>query len=278
MSHSIQILESEIDSSINYVIPYNDSSIECRFVQRDPSQIIVYVSSQNGCNKSCRFCWLTQTGQTTMDDVTPELFGLQLQTVLSGSAKKIIDGVRLNVNFMARGEPLANQYILNDWPKIADILLKIAEDYGILRKNVKLNLSTIIPNDINGLASDILQNQPNSWIYWSFYSRQMAFRKRWMPKAANVHKCLEFIGDFPRVVVHSAFIKDENEDLTYLKRMLDEHPQWRMNIVRYNPYSPKQGEESPLIDEITKELEPYSTQVVPRVGFDVKASCGMFVK
>jgi len=54
------------------------------------------------------------------------------------------------------------------------------------------------------------------------------------------------------------------------------------NIVRYNPYSPIQGEESDeeVIHDnmvLLKDTLQGKVQVIPRVGFDVKASCGMFV-
>lgn len=56
-----------------------------------------------------------------------------------------------------------------------------------------------------------------------------------------------------------------------------------LNIVRYNSFSEKYGVES---DEETIHrntnilvdlLKPASHRIVPKVGLDVKASCGMFV-
>jgi adenine C2-methylase RlmN of 23S rRNA A2503 and tRNA A37 len=276
-----EIHRSELDNSVNYSFEYEGSLVECRFVQRDTDQIIAYLSSQNGCNKSCRFCWLTQTGQTSMVDVTPELFVAQLDTILWQNQEKIKPGIRLNVNFMARGEPLANEHIIGNWPYLAGLLLDCATLWGVNPDNVKLNLSTIIPRElINEMTiQHIVENEPHTWIYWSYYSHQMAFRKRWMPKAANVSDCLEFLGNYPRVVIHSAFIHQENDQIKNLKQMLYDHPNWKMNIVRYNPYSEAQGEEAHNIDEIQQELAEFAdTHIVPRVGFDVKASCGMFLK
>lgn len=57
-----------------------------------------------------------------------------------------------------------------------------------------------------------------------------------------------------------------------------------VNIVRYNPYSPLQGREPTeevirgLAELIRYELPESTVKVVDRVGFDVKASCGMFVE
>lgn len=56
------------------------------------------------------------------------------------------------------------------------------------------------------------------------------------------------------------------------------------NIVRYNPPSPKHGEESKeeVIERNARIMREYfpeaRVQIVKRVGTDVMASCGMFVK
>lgn len=270
--------KSQIDDSVNYTIPYGKSMVECRFVQRKSDQIVVYVSSQNGCKMACRFCHLTQTGQTEMEDVTPELFTEQMKVILYNHQNSIIDNVRCNVNFMARGEPLENQFIINNWNEISERLLKITGDFGIYKNNVKFNVSTIIPKSVVGTATEMFKGCENTWLYWSYYSHQIAFRKRWMPNASTIERCLEFIGDYPRVVVHGAFIKNENDKIDNLVNMLKEHPHWRMNIVRYNPFSPKQGSEADNINEILLTLDEFTkTQIIQRVGFDQACSCGMFL-
>jgi len=53
------------------------------------------------------------------------------------------------------------------------------------------------------------------------------------------------------------------------------------NLVRYNPAASKQGEESDKeiiernINFLKNNLNE-KVQIIPRVGFDVSASCGMF--
>ena len=132
------VLESQEDDSVNFVAATNDGgNIETRFVQREPDHFIIYLSSHTGCNKSCRMCHLTATGQTTMTDVTPEQYIEQARRVFDywetmDPIAMAIRYYRLNspyplsafdiptredndhvhFNFMARGEPLANKYML----------------------------------------------------------------------------------------------------------------------------------------------------------------------
>ena len=57
----------------------------------------------------------------------------------------------------------------------------------------------------------------------------------------------------------------------------------RMNVVRYNPFGPGQGKESSeeviqaRFEQLKEVMLIPGSRIVPRVGFDVKSSCGMFV-
>ena len=129
-----RILKS-VDGSINYIIPYQSSFIECRYVRRQQSYVSTYLSSHNGCKMGCKFCWLTQQKQTHFDHVTIDLYDEQLKTILSNipeSDKQSypVNKTRINMNFMARGEALANKYVIKSFPKLHDKLMESVNQFG----------------------------------------------------------------------------------------------------------------------------------------------------
>lgn len=277
-------LVSEEDSSINYVIPCDDGGyFESRFVQRTSDYMIVYLSSHSGCNQACRMCHLTQTGQTMMTPATLKDYVEQAKRVLDDidlDTKRKSGMTKVKFSFMARGEPLLNPTIVNDWSKLRRALKELVPPYF----DVEFCISTIMPEDFEGSLSKIF-TQRDVVIYYSIYSANDDFRKKWLGKAKDYRVALSYLNYYSkkqmgRVKFHSAFIKGQNdskkdvEDLFHaLLINYTDHPDF--NIVRYNPYSPKQGEESQRLGWIAERLR---AKIITRVGQDVKASCGMFVK
>jgi adenine C2-methylase RlmN of 23S rRNA A2503 and tRNA A37 len=117
------------------------------------------------------------------------------------------------------------------------------------------------------------------------YSADDAWRKRWMPAAMPVDDAINQLREYQNiskkiVKFHGAFIKGENDSEAAVNAMIDKMLDLNaeFNIVRYNPHSPEQGEESPRIVEILAQIqECMAAKIIPKVGFDIKASCGMFV-
>lgn len=60
----IQMLKSQLDSSVNFVETQLVGFLESRYVRREPRYFVAYLSSQTGCNRGCGMCHLTVTGQT----------------------------------------------------------------------------------------------------------------------------------------------------------------------------------------------------------------------
>jgi adenine C2-methylase RlmN of 23S rRNA A2503 and tRNA A37 len=124
-------------------------------------------------------------------------------------------------------------------------------------------------------------------IYYSIYSTNKDFRNKWLPGAMSVDKALELLAEYQgfskkMIKFHGAFIKDQNDrdkDVESMMTMILKHGiRGEFNIVRYNPFSGEQGEESPYIDSIAGLISSYlPCKVIPRVGEDVYASCGTFV-
>jgi 23S rRNA (adenine2503-C2)-methyltransferase len=267
-----------------------NGTVEARYVRRTEDYFIVYLSSQTGCRQACRFCHLTQTGQTTANDVDLSGFSDQAESVLSHYDQLAYPARMVHFNFMARGEAFANQHLLNHGDDLVDMLSRKAVERGLIPKT---KFSTIMPRSTmyeHELTDIFARTNPD--IYYSVYSVDESFRRRWLPKAMPVadalQKLLTWQKDTRKIpVLHWAFIEDENDtpqDVIALCETVRESGLLAdVNVVRYNPYSPKQGRE-PSEEVLQRnaqllrdELPTARVKVVTRVGFDVKASCGMFV-
>lgn len=282
-----QTLPSNEDQSVNFVF---DNMMEARYVRRVDDYFICYLSSHTGCNKSCRFCHLTQTGQVDMVDAKIEDYVKQAQYVLEYYDTLNKPAKKVNFNFMSRGEVLANQFFLSHANEILEALQSMANQRGL---DCKFNISTIMPNEVADIdLSSLISNEYNHMFYYSLYSINSSFRKKWIPKSLSVDEALTKFKSWQEktgrtLALHWAFIEGENDSEESVKALLNkinEHNiDAKFNLVRYNPYSEKQGQESDdvVIERnfslIASDLKNTQSRIVPRVGFDVKASCGMFV-
>jgi adenine C2-methylase RlmN of 23S rRNA A2503 and tRNA A37 len=156
---------------------------------------------------------------------------------------------------------------------------------------VKFNVSTIMPKSLDRPLKQVFR-VVHPTIYYSLYSVRDEFRKKWMPQAMPAEDALAMLRDYQQfskkvVKIHHCFIAGENDSEADVMGMLAALERHRLdvefNLVRYNPYSEIQGAESS--DEvIARNLNIINSalrgkvQMIPRVGFDVKASCGMFVE
>lgn len=293
----VQILISGADRSVNFVLPNGQ---EARYVRRTDEYFIVYLSSHNGCNKACRFCHLTQTGQTAFEESSLNDMLEQARLVLRHYGDVVRSGAqppaaRVNFNWMARGEPLASSVVLNQWSALTTGLQALAAEQGLSR--IRFNVSTIFPASAEQSTPALaileqLNSQHKPVIYYSLYSLDPAFRKRWLPKAEHPEKVLAALTAWQaatggEVVLHWAFIEGENDSaqtVADIKTAVARHGlKARFNLVRYNPYSTGQGQEpeeavlQARFAEMSQAMQKPGSRIVPRVGFDVKASCGMFV-
>ena len=284
-----KVLYSTEDASVNFVTPTADGgAFESRYVRREESYFITYLSSHSGCNKSCRFCHLTQSRQTMMAPATVDDYYLQGLKVFR-HYREFDNAQRVNFNFMARGEPLSNPSVLNNWNRVQRPLQSLAEQHALVSK---FNISTIMPEEVADLKLYDIFGDSEAQIYYSLYSLRPSFRKRWLPKAMDAHEALWKLVEWQQktgqlLVLHWSFIEGENDSLEVLeeiiKAILVRNLDVKFNLVRYNPYSSAQGREPS--EEIIQRNFKYladafgneQSRIVPRVGFDVSASCGMFV-
>lgn len=287
---SMQPHHSVIDKSVNWDQLVDIGRIEARYARRSLEYAVVYLSSQTGCDQGCRMCHLTATGQTKLRDVTLQEFIQQTDEVLAHYKHEAPPAKAIHFNFMARGEPLNNQTILTD----ADTLLG-----DLARRAVALNLrpryliSTILPKTLGDrrLEDIFLIHHPE--FYYSLYSMSDKFRQKWLPKAMPVEDALDRLASWQRNTykickIHYAFIAGENDGVVDVHAICDALERRRLmvhiNIVRYNPADDKRGVESSeaVINQnvgiFSARLPNARVTIVPRIGFDVAASCGMFFR
>ncbi len=290
----LQVLYSATDASVNFVQPQGDGFFESRYVRRADDYIVCYLSSHNGCNRGCRMCHLTATRQTMFEHATAEDYYNQAKLVLDHYAAVSATGQPLaaDVNFawMARGEPLANENLLHDPDRVFSLLYRLACRHGL---HAKFNISTIMPRTLDrfGRLVDIF-TLVTPTIYYSLYSTDSTFRAKWLPAAMPVEEALvdlKMYQDFSKKIVkiHFALIDGENdseESIVNCIEAIRAHDLLvEVNLVRYNPPGPDTGSEaSEDAYEMAHRLFADAfgaahVQTVQRVGFDVKASCGMFV-
>lgn len=286
-------LDSSVDASVNWIVERDDGKVESRYVRRSDEYFICYVSSHTGCNKGCRFCHLTQTAQTQMTALSLDEIVAQAEPVMAHydmlSAQGHPTARVVHFNFMARGEAFANPHILGDGD---EVVTRLAALGAARRLQSCTKFSTIFPIELDGVAlGDIFAaTQPD--IYYSLYSTNPEFRRRWLPRALPHTAALAALADWQRVtrkvpVIHWAFIAGENDSHADIDAICaavaDAGLRVDVNIVRYNPYSDRQGAEPPeahiagLAARLRAGITGSRVQVVSRVGTDVAASCGMFV-
>lgn len=280
----MKIIKSEIDNSVNFVVPTNDGGFfEARYVRRSEDYFICYLSSHSGCSRGCQFCWLTATNQTMMKPARHSDFMDQMERVFN-HYKTQPEANTVHFNWMVRGEPLDNSavdyYLLND--------LYTSSKYCGL--DPKFKISTIMPR---GLKSDLVKRfQPIAPdIYYSLYSMNPDFRAKWLPGAMDPNKALDILADYQDrtnkiIYIHGALIKDENDSLSDWVAIADEIESRdlavQMNIVRFNPPEGslyKEADEG-QIDFIAKFMSTYTVRpvrIVPRVDPLTFGSCGMFI-
>ena len=292
------------DGSINYIMSKKtnvNNIIECRYVRRNEDYISAYLSSHTGCIMGCKFCWLTQSKQNTFKHTNIDDYAYQLETILSNTLDPIENrkNIRININFMARGEVMANKYVLKDYKKLYDTLNNIALKYNY--KSIKMNLSTIFPYTIkNYNLEDIFESRPVN-IYYSLYSVNQKFRKEFIPNAIDVKMSLDKLKQFQihhnnenTIVFHWALIKGENDNIHDVEEMANIIKSYnfintKFNLVRLNPFIKDnkpimlESEYSKLIkifnimnDCVTNKVPTQQSRIINRIGPDVYASCGMF--
>lgn len=198
----------------------------------------------------------------------------------------------VHFNFMARGEPLSNPTMQHNAQQVYDALAVLADAYGLTSK---FKISSIIPSDFTGDLADILTDN-RAMLYYSLYSMDSQFRQKWLGKAMDPLFSLPLIKDYQLstgnpITIHWALIEGQNDSTEVaadiVSAVVGHGIAAKFNLVRYNPHDDRHGVESSeetILARFTQISNGLATlapnlvsRIVPRVGYDVKASCGMFI-
>ena len=292
----ISVHHSEEDASINVKLVKDGHIYETRFVQRNRDKIIIYFSPMSGCDLACRMCHLTQTKQTNMRPATIDDIKEQFSEIMKViPTEKFVNAVRINFNFMARGDFFSNPILRSQINEIAEWL---SEQATLLGLTYAVKISTIFPKIADDETSsvdmykEILQSIDEQYdvdLYYSLYSLDKTFRKRWLPNALFPDCVKNILNNYSmNVWVHHALIAGENDRDEDARQVANWISQVKcvgyVNLVHYNGFDPERhGHASDMqtvrtyahiLNDRTCLLR---TRIIPRVGFDVAASCGMFL-
>jgi len=282
----LEVLKSKEDESINFIIKGNtDKNFqECRYVRRRPNYFVCYLSCQDSCKMGCRMCFLTITNQREGNNMSIDSILNQAQLVFNHyTTQPKADTVHFS--FQARGEFLDTSLDSNElfWK-----LGKLALKYDV---KPRFMVSTIMPKALKDIELKDRFSLIHPNIYYSIYSTDEKFRKKWLPSALPTDIALTKLKNYQYhsnkiIKLHWAFISAENDSKDSINNIIDAVNKVNLrvdvNIVRYNPYSKEYGEETDetVIIEHSKTLRnawPNSKiKIVDRIGKDVNASCGMF--
>lgn len=211
-------LEDRADGSVNWVEPAarrdgrpSGGADESRYVRREARKVSAYVSSDVGCRMGCAMCWLTAEGATRSAPATLERYVAQLSRVVSHYAGLVAAGEPaardLYVNFMARGDALANPVVLFRYGELYDAMAAAAaaapgEAPGglALRMNVSSIFPRTVPRGADGapdLGRVFSRAGPDGarvavpvHLYYSLYSADPAVRRALVPRAEEPERVL----------------------------------------------------------------------------------------
>src|SRR5690606_15412150 len=203
--------------------------------------------------------------------------------------------------FMARGEPLLNPLVHNSWDELSEEILKTIYSATGVTVPVHFLISTIFPMTLSAEKTEtMLLVMANSTtpprIYYSAYPCPQDTRRKWVPKGHMLFRSMMFLDLYGGELqdygmddlnkIHFPVIKGVTDDLdfhrTFTSKMcIAGRPVDSINLIRYNPPYVGHSEEADdetyeKVAEIYREYG-YRVKIIPRVGADVKASCGTFL-
>lgn len=283
----IEIVKSNLDSTLKYVFKTNDSLIvEFSYINKNDGKDIICLPSQTMCNLACKFCHTT--------DYIGKIKNINLENyeILYG-VNYIIDDLNLKhnnrvllISFMGCGEPILNV----DNVIQSMIELKKLEVSGI--SYVRFAIATSLPKtkwlNFYKLTEGIKNNSLPVKIHLSLHYTMDILRKEWMPASLDIMSSLAAI-DFYRKITKNAVeihytlidgVNDTEQDAILLSTFLKDKD-INVKFLFYNekPSIDFHASSKEKLKIFKRYFDKYSIAheyYVPP-GLSIGASCGSFL-
>lgn len=187
-----RVLKSEIDPSVNFVWDIGPGqALEARYVRRHQDYVACYLSTQTACAQACRMCHLTATGQNQARDASLVEMVEQAHEVLDYYDTQP-KAQSVHFNFMARGEPPTSEIVLEQGQLLFLELGRVARKHNLLPRYL---ISTIMPETLPKSLCELYPTV-HPEIYYSLYSMDPEFRRRWLPRAMDPNRALDLLKEW----------------------------------------------------------------------------------
>lgn len=275
--NAIQICATSIstDKTIKYAFKLFDSTIVEGVLIPSGHGVTACVSSQVGCNFSCRFCATGKLGWTR-NLLFDEIFD-QVAMLNQESIKNFGSGLS-NIVFMGMGEPLLN------YDHVLLAIEKITSPEGMGVSPRRITVSTVgVTKMIKQLGDDRVKFN----LALSLHAANDVKRSTIMPanEQNSLTKLAEAIKHFhaktnSRITFEYLLLKDFNDSMQDAKELAEfcKNVPCKINIIEYNPIerSPYKKSDKDATSRFVEFLLSKNLIVNVRIskGKDINAACG----
>lgn len=275
-------IKSSLDKTVKYVFRLNDGVImETSYIDNGTGKDIICVSSQTMCSMGCSFCHLTDyVGKVKLRNMN---FSEIIESVdFIYRDLNLVNNRLLLVSYMGMGEAVMNS------DNVLISMKKLMQSY----ENIRFGMATSLPKgkwkNFIKIAEVVKESKIPLKIHLSLHYTRDLQRNEFMPGSLNIKPSISALEFYHQITgnpveIHYTLIKGQNdtiEDSWNLISLIEN----REIPVKFLRFSPKENDDNEETDKkrisyFREKLEEsgIKTEYYEPPGFDVAASCGMFL-